>query len=258
MSHYNNQNVWIIGASSGIGKALALELANRGANLILSARSEDQLHEVAKACEAREAVTVLPLDVRDSANFMAAFAALTAKVKRIDRIVYLAAVYDPMPLDKLDMAKVETLVAVNLTGVFGMINTVLPYLMQQKGGAQLAICGSVAAYRGLPNGQPYSATKAAVQNIVESLRAEMAAKPQGRKIDVRLISPGFVDTPLTAKNNFPMPLRITAEEAAVFIADGLKSKAYEIHFPKAFTLGVKFLRLVPNWLYFQLVKLVKT
>lgn len=253
MSHYNNQIVWIIGASSGIGKELAFELAFRGAQLVLSARSEKELVAVAERCETPHTPTVLPLDVRDHASFKAAFEGLTKQMKRIDRIIYLAAVYDPMPLDKLEMDKVETLLAVNLTGVFNMIDVVVPYLKAQKNGGQLAICGSVAGYRGLPNGQPYSATKAAVMNITESLRAEMA----GSKVDVRLISPGFVKTPLTAKNTFPMPMQIEAPVAARAIADGLKGNAYEIHFPKAFTYGVKLLRILPNFAYFMLMKLVR-
>ena len=123
----------------------------------------------------------------------------------------------------------------------------IPLLKKQNGG-QLAFTGSVAGYKGLPKGQPYSATKAAIMNFTESLYVEEPG------IDVRLISPGFVETPMTDMNDFEMPMVIKPDEAAKALAEGLLSNSYEIHFPKKFTFIMKFLRLLPHWLYFKITK----
>jgi short-subunit dehydrogenase len=111
------------------------------------------------------------------------------------------------------------------------------------------LCGSVAGYRGLPRSQPYAATKAAIINLAESLRAE------GRKfgVDIKVINPGFVRTPMTGKNDFDMPFMIEAGEAALAIANGLLSDSFEVHFPKKFTWLMKILSQLPDWLYFQIV-----
>lgn len=139
----------------------------------------------------------------------------------------------------------------NLLGAFTLIDSVLPILKQQRSG-QLALCGSVAGYNGLPGGQPYSATKAAVINLAESLKAE---NPQ---LDIKVINPGFVKTPLTDKNSFQMPMMVSPEYAAQAIAEGLLKRGFEIHFPKKFTLLMKLLRILPRGLYFFLVsKLAK-
>jgi len=159
----------------------------------------------------------------------------------------MAALYDPSPLSKMDIATTRKMVDVNLMGMFNVVHAVLPLLTKQ-GFGQLALCGSVAGYRGLPNGQPYSATKAAVINLAETLRLEHP------ELDVRLISPGFVRTPLTDKNDFDMPMMIEPDVAAKALADGLLASGFEIHFPKKFTFLLKLLRVLPNAVYFKLAK----
>ena len=129
-----------------------------------------------------------------------------------------------------------------------MIETVLPLLLAQ-GGGQITLCASVAGYRGLPKSQPYGATKAGLINIAESLAAEVP-----KQIDVRVINPGFVESRLTDKNDFKMPMRISPEKAAKAIADGLNKPGFEIHFPKAFTRIMKLLSYLPNSLYFALMR----
>ena len=118
-------------------------------------------------------------------------------------------------------------------------------ILRSQGYGQLVLCGSVAGYRGLPNGQPYSATKAALINLAESLRAEE------RVLDIKVINPGFVRTALTDKNTFKMPMRIEPEEAARIIAEKLQTNCFEIHFPKRFTFFAKLIALLPAWLYFR-------
>lgn len=247
MSSYYNQVVWIIGASSGIGAALARELNNRGASLALSARRKDDLENVKN--ELDDSCSVYALDVTDAERVNSTAQAIHGHYGRIDRVIFLAAAYAPMKASELDIAVTKNIIDTNLTGAFNVVHAVLPLLKSQSKTAQLALCGSVAGYIGLPGGQPYSATKAAIINLAESLHAEC----RGR-VDIKLISPGFVSTPLTAKNNFSMPMIIQPEQAAREIANGLLSSRFEIHFPKRFTCLLKFLRILPYAISLRMTK----
>lgn len=251
MNHtaYHNEVIWIIGASSGIGAALASELAARGAHLALSARRKEPLETLKQSLGAGHKIFVL--DVVDAGLVSRTAQAIRAAYGRIDRIVFLAAAYTPMQLDELDLVVTRQIVEVNLTGAFHIVHAVLPILKEQQNG-QIALCGSVAGYTGLPGGQPYSATKAGIINLAESLRAELPAT-----IDVKLISPGFVKSELTDKNNFKMPMIISAESAAQNIADGLLKNSFEIHFPKTFTFWLKCLRILPYGLAFKITQIFK-
>jgi len=243
---YQGEVIWIIGASSGIGAALAKELALRGATLALSARRRDSLEAIRDCLGAGH--KIFALDVTDAEPVARTAQAIRAAFGRIDRIVFLAAAYTPMKLGELDLAVTRQIIDVNLLGAFHVVHAVLPVLKDQTRG-QLALCGSVAGYTGLPGGQPYGATKAGIINLAESLRAEL---PQS--IDVKLISPGFVKSELTAKNDFKMPMIISAEKAATYIADGMLGNAFEVHFPRRFTLWLKLLRLLPHSLVFKITK----
>lgn len=245
MGSYAGKNIWILGASSGIGKALAVELAAQGATLALSARGEDKLQALNTELGGQH--HVFPLDVSDADSFVKTAKTVQGKFNQLDSVIFMAAIYDPAPLSQLDIKSARQMVDINLNGAFNTVHAVLPILKAQ-GIGQLALCGSVAGYRGLPNGQPYSATKAAVINLAESLRAEE------RDLDVKLINPGFVRTPLTDKNDFPMPMMIEPEDAAKIIARELQTKRFEIHFPKKFTYFMKALRILPSWLFFILIK----
>ncbi|MEY8119866.1 SDR family NAD(P)-dependent oxidoreductase [Falsihalocynthiibacter sp. BN13B15] len=230
------ETIWIIGASDGIGAALAREWARRGARLILSARSEDKLQELAASLGTDH--VIVPLDVGDRASLEKA-AKEIATFTPLDRVIHLAALYDPGKISDLSPERAAQIVTVNLTGSFH-IAQIAPRLL--RAGGQLALCGSVAGYIGLPQGQIYSATKAAVINLAESLRAELAGS-----FDVRLISPGFVETRLTQRNTFTMPAIVTPEVAACAIIDGLNTGRFEIHFPRRFTYVLKLLSALPYW-----------
>lgn len=230
------ETIWIVGASDGIGAALAREYARRGARLVLSARSEDRLQALAESLGAGH--QTVPLDVGDRASVDAA-AEEIARLGPVDRIINLAAIYDPGRTTEIDPDMAAKIVQVNLTGSFNVARAAVRVLRQ---GGQLALTGSVAGYVGLPQGQIYSATKAGVINLAESLRAEL----KGR-IDVRLINPGFVATRLTGKNDFEMPAMLQPAEAAAEIADGLDRTGFEIHFPRRLTLMLKLLRALPYW-----------
>lgn len=248
--NYKDQIVWIIGASSGIGSALARELAARGAILALSARRKDDLESLKAGLGSQH--KVFDLDVTQAETTLRTAQTIHAAFGRIDRIVFLAAAYTPMKIDALDLAVAKGIVDVNIMGAFNVVHAALPILNAQKLKGQLALCGSVAGYIGLPGGQPYSATKAAIINLAESLHAECK-----NAIDIKLISPGFVRTPLTYKNDFDMPMIITPEQAAKEIANGLLSRGFEIHFPKKFTIFLKMLRLLPYAISLFLTRNIK-
>ncbi len=242
------ERIWIIGASDGIGAALATEWAGRGAQLILSARSTDRLATLNAALGG--AHTVLPVDVstRDS---VASAAAQIATTGPLDRVIMLAALYDPGQVGEIDPEMAAQIVTVNLTGSFHVAQ-IAPTVL--RAGGQLALCGSVAGYVGLPQGQIYSATKAGVISLAQSLRAELADR-----FDVRLISPGFVATRLTQRNDFAMPGLMTPQGAAAAIIKGLNSRRFETHFPRRLTLPMKLLGILPYWALLPLLRrLVRT
>lgn len=247
MNQFSGQTVWLIGASSGIGAALAKCLAAQGARLVLSARRLDALEAVQQSLVGDQH-TCLALDVADSAAVIEAVQTLEQQVGQIDRVIFMAAIYQPSGVAKMDMPFTEQLLRVNLLGAMAVSQAVLAHLERSDHG-QLALCGSVAGYLGLAHGQPYSATKAAVINFAQSLYAEYS-----HKIDIKLISPGFVRTPMTDKNQFEMPFVIEPEQAAEAIASGLLKKRFEIHFPKIFTYSLKVLSVLPYWLQLPILK----
>lgn len=240
---FANKRVWIIGASSGIGRAVALELAQRGASLILSARREAKLIELNQQLDNEHQVSALDVTDTNEVNLTA------QKIGYIDSVLFFAAGYQPNSIADMDIEQAKQLVDVNLNGALNVVSAVLP-IMQQQAHGQIALCASVAGYMGLPHGQPYSATKAALINFAETLRLEQPL------LDIKVINPGFVKTELTDKNDFKMPMLISAEQAAIQVVKGLQTKRFEIHFPKRFTLLLKLMRTLPYALYFCLLRKV--
>ena len=245
---YDGRHIWILGASSGIGRALAVELAAHGAVLALSARRQDALEVLNQELGGHH--RVFPVDVTNIKEVSQAAKSIQKVFPRLDSVVFMAAIYQPGTLEAMDIKNVHRLIDINLNGALNTIHAVLPVLKDQKSG-QIVLCSSVAGYRGLPYSQPYAATKAALISLAESLYCEQ--KPQG--IDVKVINPGFVTTPMTAKNTFFMPMRISAEQAARHIARGMQSHAFEIHFPKLFTWLAKIVRLMPAALFLRIAAL---
>lgn len=227
------QRVWIIGASAGIGAALARALAARGAELTLSARDDAALSALAADCGGAQ---IARLDLGQPDQLTATCDRLRTQAP-FDAIICTAALYDPGRVGELEPARVEAIVRVNLLGTLEVARLCPPLI---RDGGQLVLFGSVAGYLGLPGGQPYSATKAAINNLAESLAIELAPR-----VDVRLVCPGFVATRLTAKNHFAMPAIVTADEAAAEVLRGMARRGFEIHFPRRFTLAMKFFRLLP-------------
>lgn len=255
---WRGRRVWIIGASTGIGEALARALARNGAQLALSARSAERLHVVCADCDAlasassscsADGARALPLDLTDTDALVRARDAILSRWGGIDLVVFNAGTYRPLRAWELSADSVRETLDVNLVGTMSGVACVLPTLLAQGGGA-IALVGSVAGYGGLPKATVYGPSKAALINFAEVLYLDLA--PRG--VDVFLIDPGFVATPLTAQNDFTMPALQTPEQAAQAILEGFAAGDFEIHFPKRFTRVLKCLQLLPRRLYFPLVR----
>ena len=245
ISDWQGRRVWIVGASSGIGAALAADLDARGARLALSARSAGRLRDVA---EGMRDVMLLPLDVTDAGAFTPAMMQILDAWGGLDLVILNAGTYTPLRAWDLTTDTARQTVHTNLLGVMDGVAAVVPQMLRQQCGA-IAIVGSVAGYRGLPKALAYGPSKAALINFAETLYLDLA--PQG--VSVFIINPGFVATPLSAQNDFGMPALISAEDAARRIVRGFAGGAFEIHFPQRFTRVMKLLRWLPDRLYFSLV-----
>ncbi|EXI77260.1 MAG: putative oxidoreductase [Candidatus Accumulibacter sp. BA-94] len=243
---WSGKRVWLLGASSGIGAALGTLLLARGARVAFSARNAARLAELAGNAER---ALVLPCDAADEASLHAAWEGLLAAWGGIDVALYVAGDYLPMRAWQLDAARARQMIAVNFGGAVSFAACVVPQLLRQ-GSGQIGFVASVAGYRGLPKSLIYGPTKAALINFAESLYLDL--EPKG--IGVRVINPGFVATPLTAKNDFAMPALLTPEQAAQQTIAGFASGAFEIHYPKRFTLVLKVLAHLPYRVYFPLIR----
>jgi NAD(P)-dependent dehydrogenase (short-subunit alcohol dehydrogenase family) len=242
LKQWEGKRVWLVGASSGIGAATARELAARGARLALSARRATKLR-----AQAIPGALILPCDATDVASLAAARAELLAAWGGVDLVIYLAGDYVPMGADDFDLAVAERVVTVNFTAVMRLASLVLPDL---RPGGGIAFVASVAGYRGLPKALCYGPGKAALIHFAECLHLDLA--PRG--IGVWVINPGFVETPLTAQNDFTMPALLTPEQAALALVDGLGAGRFEIHFPKRFTRVLKLLAHLPYAWSFPLIR----
>ncbi len=245
LQDWRERRVWIIGASSGIGAALARELRGRGAKLALSARNIEALQLVAAD---DVSALVLPFDITQSTGALLARDEILAKWGGIDLVLVVAGTYQKMRSDDFDLTAAKQLVETNLNGTLNCLDAVLPTLLAQGHGG-IGIVASVAGLSGLPQALIYGPTKAALINMCESLYLDLHA----RGIAVYLINPGFVATPLTAKNDFSMPALISAETAAHEIVRGIERGEFHIHFPRRFTNWLRVLRLLPYRLYFWLI-----
>lgn len=241
--------VWVVGASTGIGAQTAQLLLARGARVTITARSRENLEKVAPA---QERLLIAPADVTDAQTLARAHRAACDQWGDVDLTLIVAGTHDDMRATDFDVRRARALFEVNVMGVFECVALVLPSLLSAPGGCGrgIAIVSSVAAYSGLPRALTYGASKAAILNFTESLYFDL--HPHG--VGVHLVSPGFVDTPLTQHNTFPMPALMPAKDAADALVSGLERGEFDIHFPKRFTRTLKLLRLLPYRMYFMLIR----
>ena len=243
--------IWITGASTGIGRSLAIKFAKNGWKVAISARRVEILDNISTQ---NENIFPFPLDVTNKEDCKKVFLEIKNKLKNIDICVFSTGTWDPKKEKEIDVDQIENVMKVNFFGTLNTIKSVEKYF-KESGKGHISIVSSIAGYRGLPNSTGYGPSKSALNNLTESLYFDF--KKYGVRIS--LISPGFIKTPMTDKNDFKMPFLKTSEYAADKIYDGLvNTNVFEIHFPKQLTLILKFFKILPNWLYLKLVgKLTK-
>ena len=239
--------IWITGASTGIGRALAIKFAEKGWIVAASARRENLLKELNQI---NKNIYPFPLDVTNIDQCKIVSKDILEQFKNIEICVFCTGMHDPKSEKEFNLEKIRKIMEVNYFGVMNSINSIYSYYNNKKSG-QISIVSSVAGYRGLPAAGAYCASKSALTSFTESLHFEMRKK----NVRISLISPGFIKTPMTDQNDFPMPMIKSPEFAAEQIYSGLiKKNSFEIHFPKAFTFIMKILRILPNSVYFWLVE----
>ena len=247
MSGLAGQRYWLVGASAGIGRSLALRLAREGAAVAVSARNGEALarlvDEMAPVRTVKGNHAAVALDVTDTGSVERAF----ARVGAVDGIIYCAGAYEPMSARAPDLGTLETIVDVNLMGALRVLSVCVPAFWRRRTGSILLV-GSLAGYRGLPEAWGYGATKAALIHLAENLRCDLA----GSGVRVQICNPGFVQTRLTAKNAFRMPYLMTPDEAADRIVRGIERSRFEVAFPFVMAAAFRLAALLPRTLYFAL------
>ncbi len=241
------KRVWITGASSGIGRELALHYARAGWTVAASARRRPELD--ALAAEAPGRIHAFPVDVSDEAAMAASVAAIENALGPLDLAILGAGTFTPLEIDQFDVALIRRHVEINYMGVVHGIAALLPRFLARASG-HFAVIASVAGYRGLPTAAAYGPTKAALINLCEALKPDL----DGRGVRISIVNPGFVRTAMTEANRFAMPFLMEPRDAARRIAEGLDRGKFEVAFPRRFTLMLKLARLLPYPLYFRLVR----
>ena len=242
----SKKTIWITGGSTGIGKALAIKFASKGWNVAVSARRAELLNELSNSYEN---ISDFPLDVTDKEKCKEVFNEIKKKYENIDICFFSTGTWDPKKEKDIDVEQMEDVFRVNFFGTVNSIKAVEQYFRDKKNGI-ITIVSSIAGYRGLPNSTGYGPSKSALNNLAESLYFDF----KRYNVRVCLVSPGFIQTPMTDKNDFKMPFLKTTEYAAEKIYNGLvKTNAFEIHFPKSLTLILKTLSFLPSKIYFSLI-----
>lgn len=239
MTNFTGKTYWLIGASEGLGRELAKELSQAGAKLILSARSRERLESLsAELTNAR----VLVLDVTDSVAVKQAL----DEIKTIDGVIYNAGAYEPMRANEWDTDAAIKIADVNFMGALRVLGNVVP-LFLRTGYGDITLIGSLAGYRGLPASISYGASKAALISLAETMRHDL----KGSDVTVRIVNPGFINTRLTEKNAFKMPMLMSAEKAAKRVLKAMSSKQFRTDFPAPFSWLIRTLSFIPDFLLYR-------
>lgn len=246
---FSNSRIWLTGASSGIGEALAIALMTRGARVALTARRRDLLEQVAARHQPNShAPLIVAADVSDRQAVHQACRTIEERFGGIDLAVFNAGVGHHVSATALDAADFHRVFGTNFFGVIHGVEAVVPGMLA-RGAGHLAVVASLAGYRGVPMLSAYGSSKAALIHSLDSMRFEL--EPRGVRVTV--INPGYVRTPLTARNSFWMPALIDATAAAELIVRGLEQDRREIHFPKRFSWILKTMRILPFPIYHRIV-----
>ena len=240
--------VWITGASSGLGRELARQYAFAGETVCISARGTDGLLSLVNECEgAAGSVHAYPLDITDSQKIQQSFESICTDIGLPDVCVLNAGTHTENPATAFDRDVYRRLMDINFMGVVNCLQAIIPAYIRERSG-RIAVVSSVAGYRGLPYASAYGASKAALINMCEALQPELFAA----NVRLQLVNPGFVRTPLTDLNEFPMPFIMEVDAAAAQMMKGLAGNGFEVTFPRRFTWILKFLKMLPYWIYLKL------
>ncbi|NSY37714.1 SDR family oxidoreductase [Leisingera sp. ANG59] len=239
MTPFAGKTYWLVGASQGLGREIARRLDREDARLILSARSEDSLQDLAQ--ELRHAKAV-PVDVSDMNSVAEAARAAGA----LDGVIYNAGAYEPMRTQDWDSAAALQMSDVNFVGALRILGEVVPGFVKQRRG-EITLVGSLAGYRGLPASIGYGASKAALISLAETMRHDL----KGSGVNVRLVNPGFIKTRLTDKNSFLMPQLMEPGDAARHVIGAMRSRRFRTDFPRPFSYAIKALHLLPDWIVYR-------
>ena len=241
MKQWAGKRYWLVGASEGLGLALAHILSRAGAEVILSARSADRLAEAVAAMPGK--ARAVPCDVSDRASVQAA----ADTVGEVDGVVYLAGVYWPTTAQDWNSDAVEAMCDINFTGCARVMGAVLPDMVQ-RGSGHVVITGSLSGFRGLPGAIGYAASKAGVMALAESMYCDL----RGTGVEVQVANPGFIKTRLTEKNDFSMPFLMTPEDAAREMFEHMNSGTFKRSFPMVFSWVFRLSQFLPDWAYYRL------
>lgn len=241
MRELTGKRYWLVGASEGLGRALAEHLSRMGVELILSARSEERLQALATSLPGK--ATAVPVDISDTASVRAAAAA----AGQIDGLVFLAGVYWPLKATEWDADKVEAMCDVNFTGAARCVGAVLPEMVARDAG-HIVLTGSLSGFRGLPGASGYAPSKAGVMAMAESMYADL----RKTGVDVQVANPGFIKTRLTEKNDFKMPFLMEPEDAARHMVELMVSDRFKRSFPSVFASFFRLGQFLPDWAYYRI------
>ena len=241
MMQWQGKRYWLVGASDGLGAALALQLSRAGAEVILSARSEDKLNDLANSLPGKaEVVTV---DVSDNESVVSAAKA----VGTVDGVVYLAGVYWPFGAKEWDAEQANAMADINFTGLMRVMGQVVPNMVARDAG-HIVITSSLTGFRGLPGSIGYTASKAATMSLAECMYADLYKMG----VKVQVVNPGFIKTQLTDKNDFKMPFLMTPEQASQEVFEHMNTDKFKKSFPFAFSLLFRGSQFLPDWLYYRI------
>ena len=241
MREWNGKRYWLVGASEGLGAALAHKMSAAGCELILSARSRGPLENLAEALPGK--ATAMPVDVTDAEGLERA----AQDIGALDGVVQMAGVYWPFGAKDWDAEQANMMAQVNFAGAMALMGVVVPRFVARDAG-HIVLTGSLSGYRGLPDSAPYTASKAGVMVLAESLYADL----RGSGVDVQLVNPGFVRTRLTDKNDFHMPFRMEPEQAASRYFEHMTTDRFKTAFPTGFSLVFRLAQFLPDWAYYRL------
>ncbi|WP_413720700.1 SDR family NAD(P)-dependent oxidoreductase [Silicimonas sp. MF1-12-2] len=243
MRDWKGKRYWIVGASAGLGRAVALEISKTGAEVILSARGKDDLETLAAECPGP--ARVVPVDIADAESVASA----AREAGAVDGLVFLAGVYWPMTSQEFDGEKAAAMLNINLTGAVRVLGHVVPRMIE-RGTGHIVLTGSLSGFRGLPGAVGYGASKAGIMSLAETMYADL----KGSGIDVQLINPGFIRTRLTDKNDFNMPFIMEPGPAARIFVEHMQGDGFARNFPTLFSLFFRATQFLPDWLYYWLMK----